>query len=80
MHIEFGKWGNSVGVRIPSAMLKQLGLTAGSAGNLEIRNGGLFLSPLTPPLTLQQMINSLPESPAGEIDFGGEMGNEGVEW
>ena len=50
------------------------------ADGREIRNGGLFLSPLTPPLTLQQMINALPESPAGEIDFGGEMGNEGVEW
>ncbi len=80
MQVEFGKWGNSIGVRIPSVMLKQLGITAGSAANLEIRHGGLFVAPLNPPLTLQQMIASLPESPEGEIDFGGEMGNEGDQW
>lgn len=80
MQVEFGKWGNSIGVRIPSVLLKQLGLTAGSSASLEVKNGGLFLMPARGRYTLEEMIASLPTEPEGEIDFGQETGNETVEW
>jgi antitoxin MazE len=42
------KWGNSLGVRIPSNLAEQIGLAAGSAVSLSAKNGELVVKPALP--------------------------------
>ncbi len=44
MHISV--WGNSLGVRIPMAMGRQLGLKKGTRVSAEIRRGALVITPV----------------------------------
>ncbi|MDC9583266.1 AbrB/MazE/SpoVT family DNA-binding domain-containing protein [Xenorhabdus sp. PR6a] len=45
MSVAIRKWGNSQGIIIPTAVLKQLGVEAGHKLDLSIENGNLVLSP-----------------------------------
>ncbi|HHR6080608.1 TPA: AbrB/MazE/SpoVT family DNA-binding domain-containing protein [Providencia alcalifaciens] len=45
MNIAIKKWGNSQGIVIPLAILKQLGIEVGQQLDLVVENGTLVLSP-----------------------------------
>ncbi|WP_369309243.1 AbrB/MazE/SpoVT family DNA-binding domain-containing protein [Providencia rettgeri] len=45
MSVSIKKWGNSQGIVIPSAILKQLGIDIGQQLDLTVNNGNLVLSP-----------------------------------
>jgi len=45
MATKIQKWGNSLGVRIPKAIAELLGVSAGSAVELTVRDGVLLLTP-----------------------------------
>jgi antitoxin MazE len=82
MQIECGKWGNSLAIRIPAKLAKELGMVEGSAATLELEHGRLIISPAArPKRTLAMLIESLKQSgPDEEISTGPEIGNEIVEW
>jgi antitoxin MazE len=46
MKIEFAKWGNSLAVRIPAALAKQVGAREGRAAEIMVENGALVLKPI----------------------------------
>jgi antitoxin MazE len=51
------KWGNSLGLRIPLRMAKQLNLHQGSAVTLEIEEGRIIVQP--PKYCLDSMLNEI---------------------
>ncbi len=57
MQIYIQKWGNSLGLRIPSKWAKQLNLHQGSSVNLEIDDGRLIIQP--PKYCLDTMLSEI---------------------
>lgn len=45
MRASIQKWGNSLGVRIPSALSKQLHLSTGNAVDITVKDGLLVIKP-----------------------------------
>ncbi len=82
MHVRVGKWGNSLGVRIPGAVAKELGLHDGSELGLQKVSGSLVLRPLAKKeieFSLEKMLTQItPESIHQETDWGEPEGKE--EW
>ncbi|MBL4867525.1 MAG: PbsX family transcriptional regulator [Pseudomonadales bacterium] len=46
MQLEIQKWGNSAAVRLSKTLLEQLSSGIGDRFEVEVRDGGLFLTPL----------------------------------
>lgn len=82
MNITVGKWGNSLGVRIPGALAKELGLQDGSQLDLQNVSGTLTLRPVAPKeieYSLEELLSQItPESLHRETDWGSTAGRE--EW
>ncbi len=57
MHSHIQKWGNSLGIRIPIKLAKQLDLHQGSLVNLEIENGRIVIQ--IPEYDLDAMIKAI---------------------
>ena len=57
MQANVQKWGNSLGLRIPSRIAKQLHLTEGSSVNLDIEDGRLIIQP--PKYSLDAMLDAI---------------------
>lgn len=72
------KWGNSLALRIPAALVEQLQAREGSAVDLEVREGELIVRPQERPrLQLSDLLkNCKPSQLHGETDFGPEVGRE----
>jgi len=75
------KWGNSLAVRIPVALARQLQVTDGSTVELEVRDGELVVRPANRErLSLSELLKSCkPSQLHGETDFGPDVGREIVE-
>jgi len=82
MHIQVGKWGNSLGVRIPGILAKELGLKDGSQVDVQEVSGSLVLRPVVKhriEYSLEEMLAHMtPESLHSETDWGSPEGRE--EW
>ncbi len=75
MVVEIKKWGNSLGVRIPKIIAKDLNITEGTLVNIEDINGKIVISPEKN--TLQNILNQInAENVHSEIDFGKREGQE----
>jgi antitoxin MazE len=81
MTIKSQKWGNSVGVRLPKALLKELGLQAGAEFDICIEHRKLVFTPKkskkTKELTLDDLLDSItPGQLHSETDWGKPVGKE----
>ena len=79
MNIQITKWGNSLGLRIPSAIAKELGLHDGSQLDLQEIQGSLVLRPVqtNPEYSLEAMLAEItPETLHEETDWGISKGKE----
>ena len=78
MIAKVSKWGNSLGLRIPSAFAKEIGLEPQSVVEIQLVNNELVISRsnvISP--TLDELLSKItPENLHGEIDFGNPVGNE----
>lgn len=57
MQTHIHKWGNSLGLRIPSQVAKQLGLHLGSLVNIEIKDSKLIIQ--APKYTLDNLLKDI---------------------
>lgn len=75
------KWGNSLAIRIPQALARQLDVDEGAAVELRIHEGSLVVRPITTPkLSLAELLkNCRPSQLHRETDFGADVGREVVE-
>ncbi len=72
------KWGNSLGIRIPSAVAKDLGLSDNSSVQLISNGSSATIKPLTyKGKTLEELLEGItPENIHGEVDWGEPVGKE----
>jgi len=69
-------WGNSLGLRIPKAFAKEIGLKSGSKVCLEMERGKLIIKPLEE-FSLISLVNQITaENQFDKMDFGGTEGKE----
>lgn len=71
------KWGNSLGIRIPSNLVKKYGMNDGSTVEFVPKKEGIVLIPKSKKLRLVEMLAKIsPENLHSEEDFGENVGNE----
>ena len=82
MKAQMVKWGNSLAVRIPKAVVEKARLKEGDSLEVEAASEGLVeLRRATKVPTLAQLLSQItPENRYGEISTGAEVGKEIVEW
>lgn len=69
-------WGNSLGLRIPKAYAKEVGLNEGTKVQIFVEGGQLIVRPLKRH-SLKELVDRIsPENTYGEVDFGEPEGKE----
>ena len=77
MLTQVGKWGNSLAVRIPGAVVKEFSLSKGLELEVTRVADGLFMRPRKRRLLLDELLARVaPENIPGETDWGGPVGRE----
>jgi len=73
------KWGNSLGIRIPSVYAKELHLFDGSIVDIQRKENEIIISPVKKKKSLNDLVQLITsENKHDEIDFGSPLGRE--EW
>jgi len=72
------KWGNSLALRIPQNIAKEIDLAEGTEVDLVLVDGNLVIKPRTRrQYSLEELIQAInPENLHDEIDYGTAEGNE----
>jgi antitoxin MazE len=79
--IPISKWGNSSAIRLPKAVMKELGLKPGQSVQLTVENGRGILEPVRPKkITLEWIISETkrlgPENAPETVECGPDRGTE----
>jgi antitoxin MazE len=79
--IPISKWGNSSAIRLPKAVMKELGLKPGQSVQLTVENGRGILEPVRPKkITLEWIISETkrlgPENVPETVEWGPDRGTE----
>lgn len=72
------KWGNSLAVRIPQNLAREINLIEGTEVELVLVDGNLVIKPHSRrQYSLEELIQAItPENLHGEVDYGTTVGNE----
>lgn len=79
MIVQFARWGNSVALRVPHALLRELGAAEGKSAEMVVRDGELVVTPLNraPRYELSELLAGITEENLhGEVATGPAVGNE----
>ena len=79
--IKISKWGNSSAIRLPKAVMDELGLDIGSEVNLTVEKGRAVIEPARPKkITLEWILAETdrlgPENAPETVDWGRDVGSE----
>ena len=76
MKLQIGKWGNSLGIRLPRHITDLLHLAAKDRINCSVEDGKLVLEPVhQPKYTLEELLAKV-EDTGEEISWGNPQGKE----
>lgn len=78
MSVTLHRWGNSVGLRVPKALLDQLGLSAGSEVEVKLEGARLVIEPVhRRRYTMAELLEGFtPDDRPEEVDWGQPVGRE----
>lgn len=77
MNATIQKWGNSLAVRIPQAVARQIGVADGDAVRMEVSADRIVLRPAKPSYRLADLVRRIrPGNRPGETDWGQPAGKE----
>ena len=77
MKTQIGKWGNSLAVRIPGTLIKELDLAEGAEMEMTRVDDGILLKPRRHEYKLEDLLEKItPETIHGETDWGPPVGGE----
>ena len=77
LRARIAKWGNSLGVRIPRAMAREVGLDEGSDVEVKVSDGDVVLTPTSREYSLKELVAGItPRNRHGQTDWGPPVGNE----
>jgi antitoxin MazE len=84
MKIQVAKWGNSAAIRLPKAVLEQIGVAEGAEVDMVVENGVLVITPVqTEKPSLAELIRSMDEAgregQSESVDWGPDRGSEIIE-
>jgi antitoxin MazE len=78
MSVTLTKWGNSLAIRIPQHLAKQIHVVEGSKVDLDVVDGNLIVKPSRRKrYSLSELVDKItPENLHAEIDTGASVGKE----
>ncbi|MBI3759912.1 MAG: AbrB/MazE/SpoVT family DNA-binding domain-containing protein [Deltaproteobacteria bacterium] len=77
MQARVAKWGNSLGVRIPQAVAREVGLGEGTSVEIKVSGRNLVLVPARREYTLNELVDGITsKNRHGETGWGAPAGNE----
>lgn len=78
MNATVQKWGNSLALRIPSSVAKDIRLRQGSAVDIAVENGRIIVKPeKKKKLSLSRLLNGVTKvNLHAELDWGAPLGRE----
>ncbi|OHA83955.1 MAG: hypothetical protein A2937_00415 [Candidatus Yonathbacteria bacterium RIFCSPLOWO2_01_FULL_47_33b] len=78
MTTKYQKWGNSLAIRIPKEIAREVNIREGSDASFSVENGVIMLSsPKKPKYTLEGLLKNFDKKTQHElIDWGPDVGNE----
>lgn len=75
--VKVQKWGNSLGLRIPSALAHSVNIDNGTEVEISLGNQALLIKPIVKKPTLEDLLSKItPENRHNEFDWGESEGNE----
>lgn len=78
METTIGKWGNSLGLRLPRHFAEATRLVEGTTVKLELEDGGIRITPTRQRLKLADLLEGESARRTEEFDWGSRQGEE--EW
>lgn len=78
MHVTVKKWGNSLSVRIPAAIMKAVHLQVDAKVDVREENGRIIIEPVREHSLADLVAGITPDNLHGAVDFGGSVGNEAL--
>lgn len=77
MQTAVGKWGNSLGLRLPKGVVEDAKLSEGDTMDIRVQDGVVIMKPSRPRYRLEDLMADFrPEHSHGEIDTGKPVGEE----
>ncbi|NJM73867.1 MAG: AbrB/MazE/SpoVT family DNA-binding domain-containing protein [Scytonema sp. RU_4_4] len=78
MFVTVAKWGNSLAIRIPQSLAKEIQVAEGSQVDIDVVNGSLVIQPRKrKQYSLDELVQGItPENRHVEVDSGVAVGNE----
>lgn len=81
MKVQFQKWGNSLAVRVPQVVAREIGAAEGKSADMTVENGALIVRPTARRRKRKYRLEDLvagitPENRHPEIDWGPPRGRE----
>ncbi|MEO1295953.1 MAG: AbrB/MazE/SpoVT family DNA-binding domain-containing protein [Cyanobacteria bacterium J06636_16] len=70
-------WGNSLGIRLPQTITRQVGWEEGALVSISIEGDKIVLAPAAPRYTLEELLAGVePDLQHDELDWGTAVGEE----
>jgi antitoxin MazE len=78
MIVNVAKWGNSLAIRIPQNIAREIDITESSEVEFSVKDGSLTIKPIKRKrYSLLELVGQItPDNVHGEIDTGAAMGKE----
>ncbi|WP_200938141.1 AbrB/MazE/SpoVT family DNA-binding domain-containing protein [Methylobacterium sp. Leaf108] len=79
MFVQFSRWGNSLAIRIPAHILRDVGASEGSGAELRVEDGQIVISPRAtqPRYTFEELLAGITKDNLHDEQFvGPPVGNE----
>jgi antitoxin MazE len=74
---QLSRWGNSLGVRLPKSIAREVQLDEGDTVHLSVDNGTIVIRPSRPRYSLDELVRRItPKNRHGENDWGDTVGDE----
>jgi antitoxin MazE len=74
---QLSKWGNSLGLRLPKSVAREVQLDEGDTVEVSVHNGTIVIRPNRPRYSLDELVSRItPKNRHGESGWGGKLGNE----
>lgn len=80
MIVQFSRWGNSLALRIPAQVLRDVGAAEGSTAELSIEQGRIVIAPRAEPprYTFEGLLAGITEDNLHDDQFDGRAGGDEI--
>lgn len=74
---QIGKWGNSLGLRLPKSVAREAQVDEGDTVDVSVKHGTIVVTPTRPVYSLDALVAKMtPRNRHGESEWGTPIGHE----